>query len=111
MNRYLLLAYVYVAMVAAAWGTDPIYYNKGTVTSAPQIDATVFVNGGLFDVSSSYLTAYYLPYISLFSGYPFATDNTLYYTNLSAKLMRSTGGFMFQFATNGFYEPDRKSVV
>lgn len=105
MNRYLLLAYVYVATVAAAWGTDPIYYNKGTVTSPPQIDATVFVNGGLFDLSSSYLSTYYSLYIGLFTDYPFQTDNTLYYTNLSAKLMRSTGGFLFQFATNGFYEP------
>jgi hypothetical protein len=104
MNRYLLVAYMYVATLTAAWGTDPEYHNTSIVTSPPQIDATVFINGGLFDLSGAYLNPYAL-YSSLFSGYPFATDNTLYYTNLSAKLMRSTGGFLFQFATNGSYNP------
>lgn len=72
--------------------TSPIYQNFGVVTSPPQVDATVFVNGGTFDLSAT-------------SGGVFDTQNTLYYTNLASGFMNAPGGFNFQFITNGFPLP------
>lgn len=62
--------------------TDSLWMNSGTITSAPQIDATNFVNSGTIDISTSL---------------PFETSNTRNYTN-SGTMICSPGWF-FDHAT------------
>src|SRR6266705_646239 len=50
----------------AAFGTDDFYFNFGTVTEPPQVDAVNFVNYGTFNI---------------FTTDPFETSNTRNFTN------------------------------
>ncbi|HMO66832.1 MAG TPA: hypothetical protein PKE47_16715, partial [Verrucomicrobiota bacterium] len=73
----LLLAAAVVPRVPAQ---APLYENFGLVTSPPQVDATVFVNRGRFD---------------LFLTDPYETQNTRFFTNFSS--MAADAGFRFEF--------------
>jgi hypothetical protein len=74
-------------------GTVSNYTSIGPVTVppdiAPQVDATAFVNQGVFNVSD-------------FSGSPFQTLNTLFFTNTRSGVMSGSPGYRFDFYTNNF---------
>jgi hypothetical protein len=76
-------------------GTTPLYVNYGYISAAPQIDATAFLNNGIFSLSASLL--------------PFDTQNTLYFTNRGtlSSLGPDSGGFRFDYvnSTNGIHQP------
>ncbi len=86
---------------AETWATAPRYENYGTVTAPLNIDATVFINGGLFSLSG-YTGGSYYYYSYIVSTMPFVTQNTMYYTNLASGIMQDSTGFRFLFLTNGF---------
>ncbi|MBP8258306.1 MAG: hypothetical protein KA118_01420 [Verrucomicrobia bacterium] len=86
---------------AETWATAPRYENYGTVTAPLNIDATVFINGGLFNLSGYTGESYYY-YSYVVSTMPFVTQNTMYYTNLASGIMQDSTGFRFLFLTNGF---------
>lgn len=67
----------------------PLYENFGLVTTPPQVDATVFVNRGRFDLVLSE---------------PFETQNTRFFTNFSSLV--ADPGFRFEFISpNGQRRP------
>lgn len=60
--------------------TSPIFINHGEITVAPNIDATIFYNDGVFD---------------LLTDLPFSTINTRYFTNKGT--MSGGPGFIFSY--------------
>src|SRR5258708_35234193 len=109
MSKSLLLAVFGVlgALVASA-GTSPIYINLVPLVSppatAPQIDATAFVNQSQFDVNTGF---FILPGggFFFFNSLPFQTVNTLFFTNKSFGEMVTATGFPFTFVQNYFRLP------
>ncbi|MCL5097865.1 MAG: hypothetical protein M1608_10150 [Candidatus Omnitrophica bacterium] len=84
MNRRLLASLVGLGLALKAVGAPiPLYYNYGSVTTPPQIDATAFLNAGTFNISTSL---------------PFETQNTLYFTNRG--IMSGSVGFRFNYASD-----------
>src|SRR5438552_1053324 len=89
-----------LVMLAAALpgraGTLPIYINSAPLiappATAPQIDARIWVNQALFDVTS--LVNFTLPV-------PFESQNTLFFTNASLTFMNGDPGFRFFQNANG----------
>lgn len=79
------------SVLLAPAATQSIYINASPVNSppspAPQIDATAFVNQNQFNVSLS-------------SGLPYQTLNTLFFTNRPSGNMTLTPGYRFDFFTN-----------
>src|SRR5262245_7551637 len=75
----------------ALGATAPIYINTGTVLSAPQIDATAFLNEGTF---------------SVFAGgfLPYETQNTLNFTN-HGQMTASPGFRLLYIGDNGYRFP------
>lgn len=94
MKRFLGLTVALNAMLPVGFGaTAPRYENFGTVTTLstpPQIDATAFINHGVFTVQTPL---------------PFDTQNTLYWTNRGQ--MFGSVGFRFDTVngTNGLRRP------
>lgn len=84
--------------------TAPEYRNIGTVLEPPQIDATSFINGGIFDLLFNEASTGGPKWIGFVTpaDYAFRTDNTLNYLNLASGFMSDYYGFVFQFETNGF---------
>jgi hypothetical protein len=73
-----------VLIGSRVFATDSVYINLGTVSDpAPQIDATSFVNEGVFDIHTSL---------------PFDTSNTLNVTNKGN--LNGSVGFRFDYASN-----------
>lgn len=105
MKRYLVLGLALVGFaVNGVCQTSLIYQNFGTVSQLPQIDATTFVNGGIFGISSS--GGIIISSGAIISyGDPFDTQNTVYYTNLASGLMSYQAGFNIYFLTNNFPYP------
>ncbi|MFN0069622.1 MAG: hypothetical protein ACKVYV_18550 [Limisphaerales bacterium] len=67
----------------------PLYENFGLVITAPQVDATAFVNRGTFD---------------LFTSEPFETQNTRFFTNFNS--MTGDPGYRFEFiGVDGLRQP------
>lgn len=66
--------------------TSPVYENRGSVSN-PMVDATTFLNRGLFDVSSF--------------DQPYDTQNTRNYTNFAGATISGSGGFRFEFVDGG----------
>ena len=101
MIRFLLT--VACATLAGVRGhaADALYHNIATVPcdSAPQIDATVFVNDGSFcavPITGSLLGAN--------GGIPYMTQNTLWFTNNN--LMQSGPGFWLDYVgADGLHRP------
>ena len=75
----LLWTLLALGLFEAKAGVSPLFLNFGTLTNAPQIDATAFANHGDFTVSSIL---------------PFESQNTLYYTNTGRML--GNPGFRFE---------------
>ena len=92
MKRFSLAAILILVVAFSARATSPLYYNNGTVTTPPVIDATNFVNEGRFEIST---------------GLPFEFSSVQNFTNRN--LMRNgfldgflvTGGIFSSF-TSGF---------
>jgi len=86
-----------VSVVAA---TQPIYVNNSPVQVlfrpqvAPQIDATAFVNQSLFQINDIY-----------FTGLPYQTFNTLYFTNTSSGNILGDMGYRFDFSSGNTRGP------
>ncbi|MCF7669357.1 MAG: hypothetical protein K9N48_06240 [Verrucomicrobia bacterium] len=120
MNRNYITGFVVsIWCLAASAQTSPRYENYGLITTPPQIDATTFINGGVFDFTDVYDTN-----IINIIGYvqepalgivPYDTQNTLHYTNLPNASMVSGIGYNFFFITNGFINPthsfDNRGVI
>jgi hypothetical protein len=93
------LFYVSVAIAALA-ATQPIYINNSPVhvitppQMAPTIDATAFVNRSEFEVNDIY-----------FSGLPYQTFNTLFFTNASSGIMSGNVGLRFDFVNGPTRRP------
>src|SRR5260370_40178839 len=85
MKRTLIAGLLSWALAQSGLATDLFYVNDGIVSFSdvpPQIDAINFVNNNTFDIS---IAAPSLPY---------ATANTLNYTNYGA--MSCPAGFLFE---------------
>jgi hypothetical protein len=67
-----------------AWATDAYWINSGTISSAPQIDASNFINSGNINIRTAL---------------PFETSNTRNYTN-SGTMSGSPGWFFDDAASN-----------
>jgi hypothetical protein len=80
-------------------GPDPIYQNPGIITQVPTIDAVIFDNSGTFNVSTlislSNVTSAEIDFGA--SSIPFATRDTLYFTNSGT--MIGAPGFRLDTAT------------
>jgi hypothetical protein len=103
MKRLLLLVFLGVLPAVPALATDANYINNSSIISppmiAPQIDATNFINNGLFSISDFPL--------------PFETWNTRNWTNNNQ--MRGFPGFQFDYfdsagQTNGWSVNFKNSV-
>jgi glucuronoarabinoxylan endo-1,4-beta-xylanase len=78
---FLSLCFGLMLFPFAVRGTDAIYISPAQVYSPPNVDATAFYNGGMWDIGTS--------------PYPFQTQNTLYYTNNGT--MTGSVGWEFDF--------------
>ncbi len=79
-------------------GPSPIYDNAGTITTTPTIDAVIFQNSGIFNVSTlisftNLATTANVPA----TPFPFATQDTFYFTNTG--VMMGIPGFQFDTST------------
>jgi hypothetical protein len=80
--------------------TQPIYVNSSPVhiiaspQIPPQIDATAFVNQSEFEINDIY-----------FTGLPYQTFNTRYFTNTLAGTMLGDMGFRFEYASGNTRSP------
>ncbi|MSU21008.1 MAG: hypothetical protein EXS30_06390 [Pedosphaera sp.] len=91
-KRVFITSVALLASLLARAAVTPIYVNEGTLTEVPQVDATVFVNHGLF------LAASPLAYQTL---------NTLIFTNTGT--MTSAPGFNFAtFGSDGVRTPAKQ---
>jgi hypothetical protein len=83
-----------LAAVTVRAATTPLYVNSAPVVVdcvtvlSPQIDATAFVNQSVFSVSTC------------FSGLPYETFNTRFFTNRSSGIISATPGYRFDHFTN-----------
>lgn len=80
---------------------SPIYINLGSITETPQIDALAFYNAGNFNVGGFSVLSEGLIVGGFTSGstFPYATQNTLNWTNDNSGVMGTQGGFLFDYAT------------
>ena len=80
---------------------SPEYINTGTITNSPVIDATAFVNSGLFEAVIPYVGTEVVGGVSLDTETltPYFTRDTLYYTNLVGGTMLGMPGFLFKTVT------------
>ena len=89
MKRLFLSGFFGLLLVSGAWGqTSAFYVNNGIVNEPPDIDAINFVNNGIFDLSSTFLSL------------PFDTSNTQNFTNRNS--MRASIGFRFDTVPTPF---------
>ncbi len=104
MKRRILSIWFSAGLAVLAQGqTMPEYRNMSTVVSAPQVDATSFINGGWFDLTWDSVGTGLDDYAGFETpaNYAFRTENTLNYLNLASGYMADTYGFIFRFETNG----------
>jgi len=103
MKKVIGIGALALALACEGWAAPSARYeNFGTVTNVPQIDATVFANYGQFDVGSLL---------------PYATQNTLFYTNRG--VMTSSPGFRFETVNDAgnrrwassFYNANGASII
>src|SRR6266850_1198039 len=87
--------------LASGWGaTQPIYINSAPVhvvarpQVAPQIDATAFVNQSEFEINDIY-----------FSGLPYQTFNTRFFTNSARAYISGDTGFRFEYSSGNIRLP------
>src|SRR5437867_3140310 len=106
MMRFLLTVACVTLAGVRGQAADALYHNVGTVfcDSAPQIDATVFVNDGSFcalPITGSLIGANSgLP----LGGIPYMTQDTLWFTNNN--LMQSGPGFWLDYVgADGLHRP------
>ena len=80
-------------------GPSPIYNNAGTVSSQiPTVDATIFLNSGTFNISSLQSFTNIITTLDIVATpFPFATRDTLYWTNTGSML--GVPGFQFDTST------------
>src|ERR1022692_1462649 len=100
MKRHLSIAFLCAALPALLTATpSAIYINPGVVTTPTNIDATVFFNLGEFDISGVLSATNIVLGSTLVTStaFPFATRDTLYYTNQG--VMIGTPGFEFDTST------------
>jgi hypothetical protein len=91
-----LLSLILAPLVMA--GPSPIYQNPGIVTTPPTIDATIFQNSGDFNISTLVSFSNLLSTADvLATPIPFATRDTLYFTNSGS--MSAIPGFRFDTST------------
>src|SRR5437867_875110 len=89
-RRFICTAISLVSAFTAPAATQAIYINSSPVNgTAPQIDATRFVNQSIFNVTT-------------IGGLPYSTLNKLFFTNRPSGNMACTPGFRFDFFTNNF---------
>src|SRR5256885_6805572 len=94
------IIFQFLAVAAAPSATQPIYINTSPVhivtppQMAPQIDATAFVNQSEFEINDIY-----------FSGLPYQTFNTRFFTNTFAGTMLGDMGYRFEFASGNVRTP------
>jgi hypothetical protein len=95
-----LILYPIVCILSAAAATQPIYINNSPVQvvappqSAPQIDATAFLNRSLFQVNDVY-----------FTRLPYQTFNTRFFTNTSSGTILGDFGSRYEFSSGNIREP------
>jgi hypothetical protein len=79
-------------------GPSPIDINPGTLTGNPTIDAVIFQNSGIFQVSTAVTFSNVTTSADVLAGgLPFATRDTLYFTNSGT--MIGVPGFRLDTAT------------
>src|SRR6266850_617597 len=87
-RRFICTTISLLGAFTASAATQAIYVNSTPVNgTAPQIDATRFVNQSIFNVTTV-------------GGLPYSTLNTLFFTNRPSGNMSCTPGFRFDFFTN-----------
>jgi len=95
-----LLVCFFVGGTVAKAATQPIYINSAEVhitappQVAPQIDSTAFVNQSQFEINDIY-----------FTGLPYQTFNTRYFTNIQGAAMLGDLGFRFDFVNGNARAP------
>lgn len=92
------------ALMPAVWGTpSPLYQNTGDVEAPPQIaptvDATSFVNTGLFNISNSVIVGVLQGDGVIQNVDYYETSDTVNYTNNNE--MGSNTGFLFDYFAQG----------
>jgi hypothetical protein len=101
---FLGLALVRAALAGPASSITPEYYNYGLLTTTPTVDAYSFYNAGDFEidaiVSATPTNLSSGLFINGFNPQPFATKDTLYFTNTVSGLMSAYPGFLFDTATS-----------
>lgn len=79
-------------------GPSPIYENAGTITSTPTVDAVIFQNSGIFNVSTLLTFTNIVSAANILATpFPFATRDTLYFTNTGT--MSGIPGFQLDTST------------
>ena len=100
MRHFITAAFLGLALSPIAMaGPDPIFDNPGTITQVPTVDAIIFENSGDFNVSTV-TTASNIISTALGlteSLLPYATRDTLYFTNSGTML--GIPGFRFDTST------------
>lgn len=84
-----------LSLSATLRATDPIYINSGNIEPGPRVDATAFVNEGVFSVPDDF------PFSTSvgFENNMYDTQNTLYFTNRNSGVMQAGFGFHLDYAT------------
>jgi hypothetical protein len=95
-----LVLYPLFCALSAVAATQPIYINNSPLQviappqMAPQIDATAFVNRSLFQINDIY-----------FTGLPYQTFNTRFFTNTSSGSILGDQGFRFEYSSGNVRAP------
>ncbi|MGP8198895.1 MAG: hypothetical protein ACLQU4_05265 [Limisphaerales bacterium] len=104
MNSQTMKKYITAIVAALAFALPalasppPEYYNTGSNTNIPDIDAVSFYNSGYFATVRGVLLG---EDADNKTQVPYATHGTLYYTNAAPGLMLGQPGFLFEDLTAG----------
>jgi len=98
MKPNIIAAFVVLSLGLSALASPrAVYLNQGTITNAPVIDAITFLNEGTFEPVIALSNVIQGESLDTEAQTPFATRDTLYYTNLGlSALMVGQPGFNFQ---------------
>ena len=98
MNKNIIAGLAALAFgLAASASTTNVYFNNGTITNPPVIDAVAFVNAGTFEAVTAFVGG---DNLDTAAPTPYATHDTLYYTNLFPGVMIGQPGFLFEDLTD-----------
>jgi len=84
--------------LSASASTTNVYYNTGVITSPTVIDAATFVNSGTFEALTEVVGGNTL---DTASWTPYATHDTLVYSNIYPGTMFGQPGFLFEDVAEG----------